>query len=174
MIESITQEQAQRFTTHDLIWRARLRSREVIWEQPGVSSDRLPADEVVGIDYVPTRAGLATIETNVDLGRGERFVRYWTTVWSPNKGAQMLYVAGVRSADRHALYCYYPRHNKLVVATTRPFQPPSVPEAFSRLPSHAVRVGGAGHQYFGWHVDGFGGLIEIQQDGRLSFRGLYV
>lgn len=173
MIESITQEQARRFTTHDFIWCARLRSREVIWEQPGVSSDHLPVDEVVGIDYVPTRAGLPTIETNVDVGRGERFVRYWSNVWSPSTGKQMLYIGGVQSAGRHALYCFYPRHGKLVFATTRPFQPPRVPDAFCRLPDNAVRVGGQGHQYFGWHVDGFGGLIEIR-DGRLSFRGLYV
>lgn len=174
MIHSITQAQALGFSTHEFVWRARLRSGEVIWEQPGVSSDHLPADQVVGIDYVPcTIKDLPTIETHIDLGRDERFVRYWTTIWTPrSRRPQRLYVAGVERRGRHALLCYYPMFRSVIFATTRPFQPFWTPEPFRLLPTDAIVVGGPGTPQCGWHHEGFGGMADALPN-RLSFRAIY-
>lgn len=175
MIHPIIQAQAVSLSDQELIWRARLRSGEVIWEQPGVSSDHLPVEQVVGIDYVPcARKELPTIETHIDLGRDERFVRYWTTLWTPKgRGTQRLYVAGVERRGRHALLCYYPAFNKVTFAAQRPFQPFWTPEPFRQLPSAAIIVGGPGTPQCGWHHEGFGGLAVALPDNRLSFRAIY-
>lgn len=175
MIHAITQAQAVSFSTHEFVWRARLRSGDVIWEQPGVSSDHLPVDEVVGIDYVPCRRQeLPTIETHVDLGRGERFVRYWTSIWTPRGiGTQRLYVAGIERLGRYALLCHYPRFNRIVFAAERPFQPFWNPEPFRLLPPASVSIGGPGTSHYGWHHQGFGGLASVLPNNRLSFRAIY-
>ena len=175
MPEQITYDQACAQSAHDFIWHARLRSGEVIWEQPGVSSDTLPVDEVIGIDYYPVRRDdLPSIEATVRLDKGERFVRYWTTLWKPTgRGTQRLYVLGVQRGERYALLCHYPQYNKLLLATTRPFQPAWLPEPFSLLPTGAATIGGPGTAYFGWVHEGFGGLVEIFANKRLTFRAIY-
>lgn len=175
MFESITYDQACAHSAHEFVWHARLQSGEVIWEQPGVSSDALPADRVVGIDYYPVRRNdLPGIEANVRLDKGERFVRYWTTIWKPNgRGTQRLYVLGVERAGRYALLCYYPQFNKMVLATTRPFQPSWLPQPFSLLPASAVTIGGPGTNHFGWVDEGFGGLVEVFPNNRVTFRAIY-
>jgi hypothetical protein len=174
MIHQLSFQQARNQSQHAFIWHARLRSGEVIWEQPGLSSDSLVADEVVGIDYVPCRPNLPRLEANIDLARGERFVRYWTSIWSPKgNGVQMLYVLGIERRERHALMCHYPGFNKIVLAAQRPFQPPWIPEPFGLLPKAAISLGGPGCQYFGWHHEGFGGYVEVLPDNRLTFRAIY-
>lgn len=174
MDATITREQALNSSSHTFVWRARLITGEVMWEQPGVSSDHLPADAVVEIAYVPRHEGLPTIEAQIDLARGERFVRYWTTLWMPTgRGKQMLYVLGVEQAGRHALLCYYPAFNKIVLAAERPFQPSWTPKPFGLLPGDAVSIGGPGTSQFGWRHNGFGGLVQVHPDKRLSFRGVY-
>jgi hypothetical protein len=173
-MQSITKQQALARSDHALVWRAALRTGEVIWEQPGVSSDHLPADSVVQIDYVPRQEGMPTIEAHIDLMRGERFVRYWTTIWTPTgRGKQMLYVLGIRTSGRYALLCYYPRFNKVVLAAERPFHPSWTPRPFDLLPPDATSVGGPGQAFFGWRYRGFGGLVEVLPDNRLTFRGIY-
>jgi hypothetical protein len=173
-METIMKEQALARSSHALVWRAVLRTGEVMWEWPGVSSDHLPADSVVQIDYVPRREDLPTIEAHIDLARGERFVRYWTTIWRPTGGGTaMLYVLGVQQAGRYALLCYYPHFNKVVLAAERPFQPSWTPRPFDLLPPDAVSVGGPGSAFFGWRYRGFGGLVEVMPDNRITFRAVY-
>jgi hypothetical protein len=172
MFRTITFEQARDNSQYEYVWRARLRSGDVIWEQPGVSSDHLPADRVVSIGYVPCRRpDLPTIDVTVDVDRGERFVRYWTTIWKPTgRGTQLLYCIGIEHRGRHALLCYYTRYNKIVLASSRPFQPTWLPDPFGLLPRDATMLGGPGTARFGWLHDGFGGLVEIQPGNRLLFR----
>lgn len=172
-MESITKEQALARSAHAFVWRATLRTGEVMWEQPGVSSDHLPADSVVQVDYVPRDDLLPTIEGRVDLTKGERFVRYWTTIWTPTgRGKQMLYVLGVESHGRHALLCYYSGFNKVVLAAQRPFNPMWTPRPFDLLPTDCTIVGGPGSSFFGWRHQGFGGLVEAFPD-HLTFRAIY-
>jgi len=175
MFQSITYEQACAHSVHEFIWHARLRSGEVIWEQPDVSSDALPVDDVIGIDYYPVRRDdLPSIEATVRLDKGERFVRYWTTIWKPNgRGTQRLYVLGVQRDAQYALLCYYPNYNKILLATTRPFQPAWLPDPFSLLPAGATTLGGPGTSHFGWIEDGFGGLVEVFPNKRLTFHAIY-
>lgn len=175
MIDQLTYRQAAEHSGHELLWRARLRSGEVIWEQPGVSSDSLPADQVVGIDYVPgRRKHLPTIMTHVDVDLGERFVRYWTNMWSPNnRGMQRLYVAGIQYRGRHALFCYYPALNRLVFSASRPFQPTWKPHPFRLLPPGAVIIGAAGTSRCGWRTDGFGGLAVVLPGNTIEFRAIH-
>ena len=175
MDSTVTQQQAFNNTKHAMVWRARLRTNEVIWEQPGVSSDHLPADEVVQIDYVPVgRPDLPTIQAHVDLTREERFVRYWTNIWAPNgRGIAMLFVLGIKRRNKHALLCYYPHFNKLVLAAQRPFQPSWTPKPFALLPPDCIAVGGPGTPRIGWVHEGFGGLVELLADKRITFRGYY-
>lgn len=173
-MQAITKEQAFEQAQHPIVWRAMLRTGEVMWEQPGVSSDSLPADQVVQIDYVPVHDGLPTIEAHIDLAKGERFVRYWTTLWMPTgRGTQLLYVLGIRWQERHALLCYYPDFNKVVLAAQRPFQPAWTPRPFDLLPAGATAIGGPGSSFFGWHHEGFGGLVQIVSSTRITFRSIY-
>jgi len=172
---ALTYQQAASLTTHQMVWRAKLRSGETVWEQPGLSSDALPADQVVSIGYVPVKCSAPTIECMVDLAKGERFVRYWTHVWKPHgQGTQQLYVLGVRAADgRHAMLAYYPMWNKMVLAASRPFTPPWTPDPFRLLPENAQIQGGVGSRFVGWTHHGFGGLVELANQNRLVFRSLY-
>lgn len=168
----ITYEQACSYSTEAFVWCAHLRSGVVIWEQPGVSSDSVPGDSVWRLDYVPCRRpDLPRIECYVDLRRGERFVRYWTTIWSPtDRGTERLYVLGIESDGRHALLCYYPGINKLVLSAKRPFHPSWTAEPFQHLPTDSRFIGGPQTSHIGWLSDGFGGLVDVLPDRRLTFR----
>jgi hypothetical protein len=168
-------EQAQSLGSLDLVWRATLRSGEVILEQPGVSSDSLPRDEVVEIAYLPTRqnTGYPVITCRVDLARGEHFVRYWTTVWRNGGGTQRLYVLGVENRGRYCLVAFYPKHRKIVVANTKPFQPPWNPETYKLLPSDTIFRGGQGHNFSEWLNDGFGGALLAPAPGMLQLHAIY-
>jgi hypothetical protein len=157
---------------HTFVWSARLRDGTVVHEQPGVSSDALPRDDVVGVTYHPRVQGFPRIDCPVDLDAGERFVRYWTTIWQSKRASQRLYVAGVERAGRVALVAYYARANKAIFAATRPFQPPWQPKPFHCLPSGAVLTGGAGTPAMGWRHQGFGGELRIEKGG-LVFRAVY-
>lgn len=173
--DPISIEQAQSLSDHEFIWRAVLRSGAVILEQPGLSSDSLPADDVVEIAYIPTRRdqGFPEIQCRVDLARGERFVRYWTTIWKNGAGTQRLYVLGVENRGRHALAAFYPRYKKLVVAGTRPFQPPWVPDTYVLLPGDTIFRGGEGQNFSEWLHDGFGGALLAPAPGQLHVRAIY-
>lgn len=174
MNSNVTREQAFDRSSHAMVWRAHLRTGEVIWEQPGVSSDHLPADSVVQIDYVPRNPELPVIEAEIDLAKGERFVRYWTTIWTPTgRGSKMLYVLGIESNGRHAMLCYYPHFNKIALAAQRPFNPFWTPRPFDLLPTGAKMVGGPGQPYFGWKHEGFGGLVLVLPGNRICFKSNY-
>ncbi len=145
-----------------------------MFEQPGLSSDHLPADEVVSIEYVPTRReDWPVFEARVDLDKGERFVRYWTTSWRNGGGRQRIFILGMENAGKHALMAIYPNYgNKLVFATTRPFEPPWQPHPFKLLPTDAILRGGPGNPAFGWIHDNFGGVV-VRYPNRLVFTALY-
>jgi hypothetical protein len=116
---------------------------------------------------------MPTIEAIIDLSRGERFVRYWTTVWANSGGTQRLYCLGIERQGQHAMLCYYPRHNKMVLAAKRPFDPPWTPRPFDLLPGNARFIGGPGEQQFGWLHESFGGLVRIFPGNRLELRAIY-
>ncbi len=173
MDQTITLKQAADRSDHAFIWRARFRDGTVIHEQPGLSSDALPRDDVIGIDYVPRTPGFPVLRCDVDLATGERFVRYWSTVWrAKTRETQRLYVLGVERAGRHALAAFYPKYGKTILAATRPFQPPWTPDPFACLPSGVVIRGGAGTDIIGWTHQGFGGELRIDA-GQLVFRAIY-
>lgn len=170
---ALSLDRAMQLSDHSFVWRARLRDGTVLHEQPGLSSDALPRHDVVGIDYVPRVAGLPVISGHVDVGRGERFVRYWTTLWSQHRrDQQRLYVLGVERDGRYALFGFYPRYRKGILAARRPFTPPWVPRAFADLPDGVVLRGGAGTPMIGWQHQGFGGELRIQE-GQLVFRAVH-
>jgi len=173
--QPISIEQAQSLSNHDFVWRAVLRSGAVILEQPGLSSDSLPVEDVAEIAYIPTRQdqGLPAITCRVDLARGERFVRYWTTIWKNDAGTQRLYVLGIENQGRHALAAFYPKYKKLVVARTRPFQPPWFPDTYKLLPPNTIFRGGEGHNFSEWFHDGFGGALLAPAPGQLHVRAIY-
>jgi len=153
-------QQAIGHTPHEMLWRATLQSGAVILEQPGLSSDHLPREEVVLMEYLPAaRQGLPTVSCKVDVEKGERFVRYWTTIWRNSGGTQRIYVVGVENSKKFALLAFYPNFSKIVVATTKPFQPPWEPNTFSILPPGVIVRGGPGATFVEWVHDGFGARI---------------
>lgn len=168
-------EQAASLSPEAMVWCARLRSGETVWEQPGLSSDSLPADDVVAIEYVPNRQSGPTVGCVIDVDAGERFVRYWTSIWKPDgRGLQRLFVLGIRSkTGRHALLAWYPMWRKLVLAATRPFTPPWTPEPFGLLPAAARFEGGPGMRHIGWTHEGFGAVVDVVAEDRLVMRASY-
>ena len=169
----ISVEKALSLSDHHYVWRATLRDGTVILEQPGLSSDHLPRDEVVRMEYLPRENGIPSVLCDIDLDKGERFVRYWTTLWHQGQGQRRIYVLGVELDGKHAMVGIYPHHgSSLVFATTRPFSPPWVPHPFKLLPEDAILRGGPGTPAFGWTYDGFGGLI-INQGKVLVFSSVY-
>jgi hypothetical protein len=170
---TVTLEQALARTNHDFIWRATLRDGTVIFEQPGLSSDHLPRDEVIVMEYVPTRRpDFPVIECRVDLDKGERFVRYWSTVWRNNGGTQRIYVLGVERQKKFALLGFYPNFGKIVFAGKKPFSPSWAPNPFANIPEGASLRGGPGSPSFGWVHEGFGGVV-VNHEKRLIFTSLY-
>ena len=174
MIPNISLDDAISQSQEEFVWRATLRSADVILEQPGLSSDHLPRDEVKLIEYIPTRQqDLPAISCRVDLDKGERFVRYWTTLHQPQRGqAQRLYCIGVEAGGRYAILAFYPTFKKLVVADCRPFCPPWFPETFKILSQGTVIRGGPGTDHFDWVKQGFGGHVE-QRDNHLALSAIY-
>lgn len=172
-MEQITTAQAVALTTHEMVWRATLRTGEIIHEQPGLSSDHLPRDEIVRMEYVPGRNHGPVIECSVDLGRGERFQRYWTTIWRNGGGQQRLYVVGVERGGRHALLIWYPRSQKVAFADHRGFAAPWEPKPFYLLPTAATLLGGPGTTNVGWVHEGFGGQVHMSP-GHLKFQAIYA
>jgi len=169
--QSYTLQQSRSQSDHEFVWAARLTDGTVIHEQPGVSSDELPRELVAQIEYVPRIPGLPRLVCAVDLTAGERFVRYWTTLWKNRHSTQRLYVLGVERGGRHSLLAYYPRANKAIFAAERPFQAPWQPLAFHCVPSGAILTGGPGTRGMGWRYDGFGGELRIDS-GSLVFRAV--
>jgi len=168
-------ETAKSKSSEEFIWAATLRSSEVILEQPGLSSDHLPRDEVVRIEYIPTRRhDFPVITCRVNLERGERFVRYWSNVWKPaGQGIQRIYVVGIEATEkRHALMGFYPMFKKFVVSHTRPFQPPWLPESLSLLPQGVVAKIDPGTNSISWLHQGFGGVV-LARGNQLVFSGQY-
>lgn len=162
-------------SNHEFIWRATLRSGLVILEQPGLSSDHLPRDEVLTMEYVPTkRQDFPVITCRIDLDKGERCVRYWTNVWKQGRdGFTQLYCIGIESRDgKFAILAFYPNYRKFVLAATKPFSPPWVPEISKCLPPGCVVRGGAGTNHIGWVHDRFGGMVLAQQK-QLTLAALY-
>jgi hypothetical protein len=158
-------------STLDFVWKAALRSGTVICEQPGLSSDHLPRDEVVQMEYVPTREGLPVVTCKVKLDDGERFVRYWTNLWSPkHQSTQRIYVLGVESRrGQHALLGFYPKYGRFVLSSMRPFAPQWIPETTTHLSPECIVHGGPGTNYIGWVHDGFGGTVLVQSKRSLVF-----
>ena len=154
---NVTLAQALALSSHEMIWAATLRSGTVILEQPGLSSDHLPRDEVSRLEYVPARRReLPTITCQFDLDKGERFVRYWTTIWRNGGGTQRVFVLGIERDSRFAMLAYYPAQNKVVFAAKKPFTPPWQPETFSLLPPGIIVRGGPGSSFVEWVHEGFG------------------
>lgn len=156
----------------DFVWRATLRSGTVICEQPGLSSDHLPRDEVVQMEYVPTHEGLPVITCRVKLDDGERFVRYWTNLWSQkHQSTQRVYILGAESKHgKFALLCFYPRFGKFILSATKPFSPQWEPQApTAHLPAECIVHGGPGTNFIGWAHDGFGGTVLAQSKRSLVF-----
>jgi len=169
----ITLDEALRLSPNEFIWRATLRGGAVMLEQPRVSSDHLPAEQVITMEYVPKQGGLPWIECLIDVDKGERFVRYWTTLWRNVGESQRIYVVGIERHGRHALLGFYPRYRKLVLSDCRPFQPDWEPRPFGNLPKAASLRGGPGTNYLHWTHEGFGGEVQIFPD-RMVFRAVYA
>jgi hypothetical protein len=170
-VSPVSLSQAVALTSHEMLWRASLRSGAVILEQPGLSSDHLPRDEVFLMEYLPARqAGLPTVSCKVDLDKGERFVRYWTTIWRNGYGTQRLYVLGVERANRFALIAFYPAFCKIVCSAQKPFQPPWTPDTFALLP--VIVRGGPGAGFIEWCQDGFGGRV-VSDERQLVMSAVY-
>jgi len=168
-------ESAKLHSSEEFIWAATLRSSDVILEQPGLSSDHLPRDEVVRIEYIPTRRNdFPVITCRVNLEKGERFVRYWTNIWKPTgQGIQRIYVVGIEAPEKkHALLGFYPMFKKFVLSNTRPFSPPWLPESLSLLPPEVVVRGGPGTDSISWVHQGFGGLVLVRGN-QLVFSAQY-
>lgn len=166
-------------SNHQFIWRATLRSGLVILEQPGLSSDHLPRDEVAVMEYVPTKnQNFPVISCRVDLDKGERFVRYWTNVWKQGGGGfSQLYCIGIESRQgRFALLAFYPNFGAFALSNTKPFQPPWIPDPTKCLSTGSIIRGGKGTNHIGWVNDGFGGVALAQLNGdkkRIVFASLY-
>jgi hypothetical protein len=172
-ITPISLDQACAHSTEEFIWRATLRSSEVIFEQPGLSSDHLPRDQVQMIEYIPVgRKDLPVITCQIDLDKGERFVRYWSNIWQQRKGIQRIYCLGIDRDKQSAMLGFYPGFKKVIVADRHPFQAPWLPESFSLLPPEVLVRGGLGSDHISWVRDGFGGLLRFEQD-RLLFSANY-
>ena len=171
---SVTMDQALAQTNHHLLWRATLRDGSVILEQPGLSSDHLPRDEVVSMDYVPVRRkDWPIIQCSVDVDKGERFIRKWTTLWHQGQGQARIYVAGIQRGDQFAYIGVYPHMQcKLVFGCKSLFTPPWIPEPFKLLPPEVQMRGGPGNAAVGWTYEGFGGIVVRYAD-RLIFSSLY-
>jgi hypothetical protein len=170
----ISLDEAIAKSPEEFVWSATLRSADVILEQPGLSSDHLPREEVVRIEYIPTRQKeLPVITCRIDLDKGERFVRYWTTLHQPQRGqAQRLYCVGVEAGGRYAILAFYPMFKKILAADRKPFCPPWFPETFAILPPTTILRGGQGQGYLSWFNDGFGGHVQ-QRDNQLVFSAIY-
>lgn len=159
---------------HPLIWRATLRSGTVICEQPGLSSDHLPRDEVVRMEYVPKQKGIPVVACNINLDKGERFVRHWTTIWKPAGGGQKrVFVLGIESRQgKFALLSFDPTLGKFALGAQKPFSPGWIPEATKGLPSDCIVRGGPGTNHIGWVHDGFGGTV-LARASELLFAAAY-
>lgn len=170
----ISLDQAIAQSQEEFVWSATLRSADVILEQPGLSSDHLPREEVVRIEYIPTRRKeLPVITCRIDLEKGERFVRYWTTLWKPKEGGtQRLYCVGIDRGAQSAMLGFYPMFGKIVLCDRHPFQPPWNPETFALLPPDISVRGGPGSDHISWIKDGFGGLL-VSREGQLVFSSIY-
>ncbi len=160
----------------DFIWKATLQPGTVICEQPGLSSEHLPREEVTQMEYVPTRGDLPVVTCRVDLDKGERFVRYWTNLWSPQRrGTQRIYILGLENRQgQYALVGFYPMFKKFVLSTQRPFSPKWVPETTTHLPPQCIVRGGPGTNYIGWVHEGFGGTVLAQNKSSLLFAAAYA
>lgn len=172
---TISLEGARSASSLDFVWRATLRSGVVILEQPGLSSDALPRDEIAQIEYVPARReDLPVITCRINLDAGERFVRYWPNIWRDGRGGfQKLYCAGIENRQgRFALLAFYPLFGKFILASTKPFQPPWIPQINSCLPAGCILRGGPRTNHIGWCHEGFGGTVLAKQK-HLIFAAAY-
>jgi hypothetical protein len=137
------------------------------------------------MEYVPCRVrGFPTLVCKVDVDKGERFVRYWSTVHAIMTGNnQRLYIFGVENRrNQFALMAFYVMFGKVVLAATKPFNPPWFPNTLALLPPGSVIQGGVGMNHLGWLHEGFGGLLATHEqhssvdgitEGTLSFSAIY-
>jgi hypothetical protein len=121
-----------------------------------ISSDFLPADNVVALGYFPMRnKNHPNIVCNIDLDNGERFVRYWTTVQRVvSTGKSRLYALGwykvIANVKRYAILYFYPNENKVVLCNSRYAGPPLRPVHTFALVQDAIPLGGINQGYVGW------------------------
>lgn len=139
--------------------------------RPSYSTDAIPSDQVVAVGYYPLRPNLPKILCLVDPSKGERFVRYWTTVWMNGRGTKRLYVLGwyriVDGAKKYNLLLYYPQDNKIALSTNKLACPPYDPDTFCLLHKHAV-VNRRSDE-ISWTFDGESAHV-FQMPGGMLFR----
>lgn len=107
------------------------------------SSDFLPADQVTAIGYFPIKGNQLKILCEIDLDRGERFVRYWTGVWGLNAGKRKIYALGwYRDTDngrKYNILYFYTDEGKILISTNRFAGPPYTPrDTFALLPKDTL------------------------------------
>lgn len=171
MWESISFDQARGFSREALLWYACLTTGETLWEQPGLSSDALPPEQVKQIGYRATTPGCPSIRCDINLDLGERFVRYWSSMWTPRHGYSRVYCVGVRHEDRYGLMGFYPGYRAFVLGATRPFGLPREPDWRKSLPSDAIMVGGPRERHLGFLHRGFGCTVTAESKDLLGVRG---
>ena len=169
---------AQAVSSHEYIWCATLTDGTRVAEQPGVSSDHLPADRVQRIEYLSRpNSALPRLCCDIRVEAGERFRRYWTTLWRPQgHGTQFLYVFGVErpsptgGGQQCALMAFYPASHAIVFSHQYPFNAPWSPESpVCLLPADGKLT--VEHEQTGWLYDGFGGEIARGPDF-INFRAI--
>lgn len=129
----------------------------------GCSSEFLPADQVYALGYVPLKdPKTPLLLCEIDLDRGERFVRKWTNVWRNGMGMVRLYAVGwyreVNGEKKYNIVYIYPKQStngqlRLAMSVKMKDQPPAVlTDPFCLLPRETIVTQHTGSVY--WNHDG--------------------
>lgn len=174
-----------RFKTNELYgWIAHLCNGSSIYEgEPSglnpstkklsLSSDHLPEEDVVAIQYVHLSDNNRPVITcNIDLDKGSKFIRYWTTIKSMSRsGSRKLYALGWYSIKNnnkvYAILYLYP-DGKVSLSNNRLSGPPYSPSPFILLENSIIidkRISG----YIGWKDPNQEAYLVSTKDG-LIFR----
>ena len=108
------------------LWRAYLSNSEVIDEGADdryPSSEDLPKEEVVRLEYVPLDKDQKSVGLDIDVRNGERFFRYWRKFQSislgmePIKGPADVCIMGIQKDGVKLISVYVYPDNTVVVST---------------------------------------------------------
>lgn len=84
-----------------------------------ISSSRLDASAVSAIRLLPMTSDGQTVEVQIDLPRGERFVRFWRTIVIPAQGtAVRVNVVGIQAHDGTEYRLYVFPNGKIIMSSS--------------------------------------------------------